>query len=256
MDDELMWKALADPIRRQILDRLAAGPVSTGGLADAFSHVSRFAVMKHLGVLEQAQLVTHTREGKRRINHLNAVPLRLAYERWVSRLDDSWAATLTSIGRIANVENLALEGNQPMTAEIRNISIHQEHKIDASKETVWRLLTTRVGDWWSPPYRMIRGNSEMTVELRPNGAMVEQKGDTFILWAVVTMTVPGKTLELDGLSGMVQGRFTFTVVEDGDGTLLTIDHKTIEVETGEPEGYSDGWTHLANGLKQLAEANS
>lgn len=142
-----------------------------------------------------------------------------------------------------------------MTTNVRNISIHQEHRIAASTETVWTLLTTRVADWWRTPYRMFREGSEMAVELRPGGGLVEQKGDAFVFWALVTAVHPGKSLELDGLSGMVQGRFTFSIMEDGDGTLLTIDHNTIEIDNGEPEGYSGGWTHLANGLKELAEAS-
>lgn len=141
-----------------------------------------------------------------------------------------------------------------MNTEIRNISIHQEHRIAASPQTVWKILVNNVGDWWSAPYRMFREGSEMTIELRPGGGLVEKKDDAFVYWALVTAVHRGKSLELDGLSGPVQGRFTFTIAEDGEGTLLSIDHNTIEVNDGEPEGYSGGWTHLAHGLKVLAEA--
>lgn len=257
MENEMMWKALADPTRRQILDHLVTGPESTGDLASKFPHLSRFAIMKHLHVLERANLVNHRRSGKLRLNHLNAVPLQLAYERWVSRLDRNWAETLTSIGRIAEQEESKREGPPPMASEIRHISIHQEHHISASPETVWTLLTTSVGDWWRAPYRMFREGSEMTVELRPGGGLVERKGDAFVFWALVTAVHPGKSLEFDGLSGPVQGRFTFSIAKDGDGTILSIDHNTIEsAEVGEEEGYSGGWTHLANGLKEFASASS
>lgn len=255
MDNELMWKALGDPTRRQILDRLANGPVSTGDLADHFAHLSRFAIMKHLGVLEQAMLVTHSREGKRRLNYLNAVPLRQAYERWVSQLDNDWAATLTTLGNLAEAEESRSKGTSGMTTKIRNVSIHQEHRIAASPDTVWNLLTTRVADWWRTPYRMFREGSEMTVELRPGGQLLEKKGDAFVLWALVTAVHPGASLEFDGLSG-VGGKFTFSVAADGEHTKLSIDHNTIDsAEEGEEEGYSGGWEHLANGLKELAEAN-
>lgn len=256
MDDGLLWKALADPNRRKILDMLSTGPKTTGDLGHQLPDISRFAVMKHLGVLQSANLVTFTRHGKHRINHINAVPLRQAYERWVSRLDNNWAATATSIGRLAEQEELKSEGHLPMNSEIRQVSIHQEHQIDASPETVWAILTTRIGDWWSPPYRMFREGSQMTVELRPGGGLVEQKGDAFVFWALVTAVHPGKSLEFDGLSGPVQGRFTFSITANGKGTLLTIDHNTIEsAEVGADEGYSGGWTHLATGLKDLAEAS-
>lgn len=251
MDNDAMWKALADPTRRTILDLLSKGPQSTGDLATRFSDLSRFAVMKHLGVLETASLVTHTRKGKQRINHLNAVPLRLAYERWVSGLDDSWASALTSIGRLAEQQH---EEKSEMSQQFRNIEIHQEHRITASPDVVWSILTTRVGEWWRVPYRMFREGSEMSIGLQPGGGLVEQKGDAFIFWALVTAVHPGKSIEFDGLNGPVQGRFTFSITEDEDGCLVTIDHTTTELDDGEPEGYSGGWEHLANGLKELAEA--
>lgn len=254
MDNDVMWKALADPTRRRILDQLAAGPVSTGDLAERFSNLSRFAIMKHLGVLEQAHLVTHTRAGKRRLNHLNAVPLRQAYERWVSQLENNWAAMSTSIGQLAELEELALKGKPTMVTNMRSVSIHQEHRIAASTGIVWDLLTTRVGDWWRMPYRMFSEESQMTMELHPGGGLVEKKGEAFVFWALVTAAHPRKSVEFDGLSGPVQGRFTFKITEEGNGTLLTIDHNTTEIDNGEPEGYSGGWKHLVTGLKELAEA--
>lgn len=255
MDDGLIWKALSDPTRRRIMDILATGPRSTGDLTEQFTTLSRYAVMKHLGVLEAAHLVTHTRQGKRRLNYLNAVPLRKEYERWVSRLEDSLAGSLTTIGKLAEAEVEQKRGTHTMATEIRDISIHQEHRIAAEPDVVWKILITRIGEWWRVPYRMFREGSEMTIELTPGGRLVEQKGDAFVLWALVTAVHPGRSLELDGLSG-VGGKFIFSIAEDGDHTVLTIDHNTIDsAEVGEEEGYSGGWEHLANGLKELAEAS-
>lgn len=143
-----------------------------------------------------------------------------------------------------------------MGTEVRTISIRQEHRITASTEKVWKILTTRIGDWWSVPYRMFREGSEMTLDLRPGGGLVEQQGEAFVFWALVTAVHPGKSLELDGLSGPVQGRFTFSIAADGEHSVLSINHNTTEAaEIGEEEGYSGGWEHLANGLKELAEAD-
>lgn len=99
MDDALdkVFGALADPTRRRILDLLRDGGRTTGALAAAFPGLSRFGVMKHLRVLEEAGLVIAKREGRRRYNHLNAVPLRMMYERWVSRYADRWAAGLVEL---------------------------------------------------------------------------------------------------------------------------------------------------------------
>ena len=92
-DQERVWKALSDPTRRGILDELRDGPRTTGDLASVFGGLSRYAVMKHIGVLEEAGLLLATREGRQRWNHLNAVPLRQVYERWVGRFGDAWASS-------------------------------------------------------------------------------------------------------------------------------------------------------------------
>lgn len=252
MDDDRLWKALADPTRRAILDSLASSAHTTGELVEIFPHLSRFAVMKHLGVLESAGLVSHTRKGRQRFNHLNVVPLRKVYERWVGHLEDAHAASLLRIGDLA--EQPESEREPEMNISMRQVEIHQEHHINANAEKVWNILSTRIGEWWRAPYRMFREGSEMTIDLRPGGGLVEQKGDAFVYWALITAVQPGRSIELDGLNGPVQGRFTFSTAEVADGCILKIDHSTIEIDDGEPEGYSGGWTHLANGLKEMAEA--
>src|SRR5262245_41493049 len=92
-----IWKALADETRRTILDFLRAGPRTTTEIVEQFPDLSRFAVMKHLDVLRQAALVITREEGRQRINALNAVPIRMIYERWVSHFEDLWAGTLLRI---------------------------------------------------------------------------------------------------------------------------------------------------------------
>jgi DNA-binding transcriptional ArsR family regulator len=97
--DELdsVWKALSDSTRRSILDLLRQGPRTTTQLVEAFPHLSRFGVMKHIDVLREAGLV-HTREERRqRINSLNVVPIRQIYERWVGRFEELWASSLLRI---------------------------------------------------------------------------------------------------------------------------------------------------------------
>ena len=84
-----LWRALASPVRRRLLDRLRAGPATTSALAGVLPSLSRFAVMQHLGVLTDAGVVVVERRGRDRVNHLNAVPLREWYERWVQPMADA-----------------------------------------------------------------------------------------------------------------------------------------------------------------------
>src|ERR1700692_947330 len=84
-----IWRALANPWRRRLLDRLQAAPATTGELAAGLPELSRCAVMQHLAVLAEAGLVLPERRGRDRVNHLNPVPLREWYERWVQPMADT-----------------------------------------------------------------------------------------------------------------------------------------------------------------------
>ena len=106
-----VFKALSDPTRRALMDLLKDGPQSTTQLVSAFTGMTRFGVMKHLGVLEDASLVVSKKEGRTRWYHLNAVPLRMIYERWVSTYEDHWAGALTRLKQ--SVESTNNKGNQP-----------------------------------------------------------------------------------------------------------------------------------------------
>ena len=81
--NELVWKALSNATRRQMLDLLRDGGRSTGEIAGEFPELSRYAVMQHLGVLEEAGLLLVRREGRRRLNYLNPVPIERIYQQWM-----------------------------------------------------------------------------------------------------------------------------------------------------------------------------
>ena len=94
---ELAWRALSNPTRRRMLDLLKSGPLTTGELAECFPDLSRFAVMQHLRVLEEGDLVRPVRDGRSRYNYLNPVPIQQIYERWVSDYMQPWTDALTSL---------------------------------------------------------------------------------------------------------------------------------------------------------------
>jgi len=96
---DLIFKALADHRRRQVLDLLKQAPKTTGELCDRFRKIDRCTVMQHLGVLEKAGLVIVKREGRRRWNYLNVVPIQEIYNRWISRYASSSAALLARMKR-------------------------------------------------------------------------------------------------------------------------------------------------------------
>jgi DNA-binding transcriptional ArsR family regulator len=100
-DEPDLWRALANPWRRRLLDLLRQAPATTGALASQLPEISRFAVMQHLTVLTEAGLVIAERRGRDRINYINPVPLREWYERWVQPMADAGSASLLALKRTA-----------------------------------------------------------------------------------------------------------------------------------------------------------
>jgi DNA-binding transcriptional ArsR family regulator len=96
-ENDAVWKALANPLRRLMLDHLARGPLTTGELVERFPDLSRFAVMQHLRVLTDAELVFAQREGRQRFNYLNPTPIQMLYDRWVGRYMQPWTEALVGL---------------------------------------------------------------------------------------------------------------------------------------------------------------
>ena len=95
MDD--VFRALADPTRRRLLDKLFKKDGQTSSALEQRMPMTRFGVMKHLKLLEEAGLVVTRRRGREKLHFLNAVPIRLIHDRWVSKYTEPWAATLSDL---------------------------------------------------------------------------------------------------------------------------------------------------------------
>jgi DNA-binding transcriptional ArsR family regulator len=101
-----VFKALADPTRRSLLDELYAEDGQTLTALERRLPMTRIGVMKHLRVLEAAGLVTTKRRGREKLHFLNPVPIRLVHDRWVSKYAEPWAATLTGLKRTLEEETM------------------------------------------------------------------------------------------------------------------------------------------------------
>jgi len=97
--DDLVYKALADHRRREILDLLKDEPKTTGDICSRFKKLDRCTVMLHLGVLEKAGLIFVKKEGKYRWNYLDVVPIREIYDRWINQYASPNVELLTSLKR-------------------------------------------------------------------------------------------------------------------------------------------------------------
>ena len=92
-----VFKALADPTRRELLDRLFERDGQSLSALEEDLPMSRFGVMKHLKVLEEAGLVTTQKRGREKLHYLNPVPIRLIHDRWVSKYAEPWASALSEL---------------------------------------------------------------------------------------------------------------------------------------------------------------
>ncbi len=94
---DAVFKALADPTRRSLLDELYRQDGQSLHELEARLPMTRFGVMKHLKVLEEARLVTTRKRGREKLHFLNPVPIRLVHDRWVSKFAEPWAAALSGL---------------------------------------------------------------------------------------------------------------------------------------------------------------
>ena len=240
-DDAAVWRALADPTRRQLLDQLGAGPRTTGQLAEAVPALTRFAVMKHLTVLQDAGLVAVERSGRERWNHLNAVPLRAAYQRWMAPFAERSAESLLSLkdhvekGRTMNVE----------------VDITQEVVVEAPRERVFEALC-EMGQWF--PHRFIPG-APAVLEPRLGGRFYEGDGENLgVLYATVTRIERPARLTLTGPMGMtgpVAGVISYELEETGSSTTLRLSHKALgDVSEETQQAYTKGWVQVHDALQK------
>src|SRR5271156_521194 len=99
MDEDEVFRALADPTRRSLLDELFESDGQTLSALEQRLPMSRFGVMKHLKGLEAAGLVRTKRRGREKLHFLNPVPIRLIHDRWVSKYAEPWAKGLSDLKR-------------------------------------------------------------------------------------------------------------------------------------------------------------
>ena len=247
----IVWKALADPTRRRTLDLLRRRPRTTGQLARRFPRLSRYAVMKHLSVLERAGLVVVRRDGRTRWNHLNAVPIRQLYERWVSGYASHWAESLVGLKHLVESQaegGLMSDENKPAAAAA-TFHIEQEVEIRAPRARVFDALTRDVGQWWA--FRATHGESTLVLEPRVGGRFYEDLGDgQGALWGTVTYIKRPEALRLTGQLGMLKdpviGVYGYELIEaPGGTTLVKLTHRVAGAPAPQAaESYRGGWGKL------------
>ncbi|WP_134701994.1 metalloregulator ArsR/SmtB family transcription factor [Ammoniphilus sp. YIM 78166] len=243
-----IFKALAHPSRVEILDYLKDGPLTTGELSDKFN-VSRYAIMKHLNILESAGLVVVRRQGRIRLNFLHALPLQQLYNRWVSQYESQLASSLLRLknnledhkGDLNNMEN-----NQEKIA-MSSFQIEQEVVINVPRERVFQALTDEINEWWA--IRLGTPDSKFTFEPKINGLFYEDWGNgQGSVWGTVIYFKEHEEIRLNGLLGMqgaVNSNYIYKLEERGNSTLLKLSHQAAGLlEPHWEEAHQQGWNEL------------
>jgi uncharacterized protein YndB with AHSA1/START domain len=251
LDLDPVFRALADPSRRRILDLLKARPGTTvGSLGERFAF-SRFAVMKHLRILEQVGLVAHRREGKTKRLYLNAVPIQAIYDRWISQYSAHWAAQLTSL-------KYQLEGeDQAMPSATQVQHVHVVH-IRTTAERLWEAITR------PELSRQYYYGTEIVSELKVGSPLEYHRVGPDGAREVV---IAGKVLEVDPPRRLVHTfvfagtpdeptRVTYELETLGRLVKLTLTHEGFDGETETYKAVREGWTPILDGLKTLLETGT
>jgi DNA-binding transcriptional ArsR family regulator/uncharacterized protein YndB with AHSA1/START domain len=252
-----VFAALSDPTRRRILDMLRARPRTTGQISAQFPQ-SRYAIMKHLGVLEESGLVSVRRKGRERWNYINATPLRRIYERWLTPYQQLWANNLSRLGTIVEGEARSTMSERTENA-VRQASIEQVTEIAGAPAAVFDALTSRVANWWSHVTYESATRPDLKIEPHVGGRFVETSGDSERLYAIITRYEPGKRLWMEGamgLGGCIFGTITFELEPRGENaTEVRLSHRMIgEVDDEVAAMYRGGWKALLDeNLKQYVE---
>jgi uncharacterized protein YndB with AHSA1/START domain len=235
-----VFKALADATRRTLLDELFRQDGQTLGALEERLPMTRFGVMKHLKVLEDAGLVITRRRGREKLHFLNPVPIRLVHDRWVSKYAEPWAATLTGLKR-------QIEEERPMEKVF-------EIYIKTTPERLWEAITdpelrriynfgVGVRSDWTPGSRY---ESEHPMASGPLG-----EGENLEVEPPRRLVQSFTALWSEEVRNEGASRVTWEIEPVGDSCRLTVIHDQLrDGANGELYG---GWPMILSGLKTLLE---
>jgi uncharacterized protein YndB with AHSA1/START domain/DNA-binding transcriptional ArsR family regulator len=234
---DVVFRALADPTRRRLLDALFKKDGQTLRSLEARLPMTRFGVMKHLKLLEEAGLVVTRRLGREKLHYLNSVPIRLVHDRWVSKYAERWVAALSEIKH---------------KLEDKTMQKVFEIYIKTTPELLWKAITDTelrrkynfgaivTSDWTTGSRYQGEGGATLIFEgtnllVDPPRRLVQS---FTALW--------GEDVKSEGTS-----RVTWEIEPVGDSCLLKVTHD--ELREGANNQLYGGWPMVLSGIKTLLE---
>jgi DNA-binding transcriptional ArsR family regulator/uncharacterized protein YndB with AHSA1/START domain len=241
---DAVFKALNDPGRRRLLDELfARDGQNLGELCSYLPGMSRFGVMSHLRVLEEAGLITTRKAGRRKLHYLNPVPIRLVHDRWISKY------TKPTAGRLARLKARAEGGTMSDPVHVYQVFVN------AAPARVWQAIVdgeqtqryfygTRVESTWEPgaKLRYLGGDGAAVADGR-----------------VIAIDAP-RRLEITfhahwdpDLEAEGPAREVWLLEEINGATKLTVEMYDVEVDSKTYQDFTGGFPYIISGLKTYVE---
>jgi uncharacterized protein YndB with AHSA1/START domain/biotin operon repressor len=237
--DEI-FKALADPTRRGLLDELFRDDGQSLSALEERLPMTRLGVMKHLKILEEAGLIVTKRRGREKLHFLNAVPIRLVHDRWVSKYAEPWVATLSELKQVIE------ENSMEKVFEIY---------IKTTPERLWEAITSSemrqkynfgvdVKSDWS------EGSHYQATH--PNAPALLMEGENLEVDAPRRLVQSFAALWSDDVRREGTSRVTWEIEQVQDSCRLTVTHDQL-AEGANNEIYG-GWPMILSGLKTWLES--
>jgi DNA-binding transcriptional ArsR family regulator len=234
-----VFKALADPTRRSLLDELFERDGQSLSELEGRLPMTRFGVMKHLRVLEEAGLITTRRRGREKLHFLNPVPIRLVHDRWVSKYAEPWAAALTDLKH--ELEERTMEKvfeiyikttPERLWEAIVDDELRQKYNFGVGVRSDWTPGSSYEGFHPGAGIALAAGEN---LEVDPPQRLVQSFN---ALW--------GEQVRSEGTS-----RVTWEIEQVEDSCRLTVTHD--QLAEGTNDELFGGWPMILSGLKTLLE---
>ncbi len=246
---DAIFRALNDAHRRKILDILHErdGLTSTE-IEVRFEDISRFGVMKHLNMLEEACLITTRKLGRYKYHYLNPAPLQEIYDRWISRFAVPWVSAMADL-------KTSLERNSSMTTKPKHIYVSV---IKTTPDKLWAALT----DGKITPAYYYGGRFEGELKAGEDYRYVAPDGGKFVSGKIIEVIAEKKLVAtfkgewMPGMENDAPSRVTYEILQQGDCCRLTLTHDEFDGETASYQNTAGGWPGILSGLKTLLETGN
>ncbi|MEM7798248.1 MAG: SRPBCC domain-containing protein [Chloroflexota bacterium] len=243
MTEDIIFKALADGSRRSLLDQLKERDGQSLTELEQHLPMTRFGVMKHLRILEDAGLITTEKVGREKRHYLNPIPIQLAYDRWVSKYARPLTTKMTDLKYI-------LENNMNKTLTHR-----YQIFIQSTPEKIWEALTS--GEI-SPAYYF---GFAVSSNWETGGRYAyEVGGNSALDGEIIEIDPPKKLIQTfnahwePDAEALGPSKVTWLIEPEGSGLVskLTLIHEELK-DVPFANGIIRGWSQILSGLKTLIE---